>query len=178
LYRTKGKSRSVSPDMPFRRVVMITGLPAQTDGAVQHCLLFSSTTMELNNFCLFLFLFLPFEVGDGGATCESASMWSFGKTVEVEVTLQLTNSQSVCQGVEPTLELVTRYYFLSEGCCLKDAVLSLCGALSDERSGLLLQTMTSDRPDLSSERAPQRCCLVSLRRPLWREVGSVTCHCL
>jgi hypothetical protein len=27
-------------------------------------------------------------------------------------------SQSVCLGVEPTLGLVTRYYFLSEGCCL------------------------------------------------------------
>jgi hypothetical protein len=33
--------------------------------------------------------------------------------VEVEV------GQSVCLGVEPTLALVTRYYFLSEGCCMK-----------------------------------------------------------
>jgi hypothetical protein len=56
--------------------------------------------------------------------------------LEVEVTLQLTVGQSVCQGIEPTLGLVTRYYFLSEGCCLKVAVLSLRGALSDERSGL------------------------------------------
>jgi hypothetical protein len=56
--------------------------------------------------------------------------------VEVEVTLQLTVSQSVCQGIEPILGLVTRYYFLSKGCCLKVAVLSLWGALSDERSGL------------------------------------------
>jgi hypothetical protein len=32
---------------------------------------------------------------------------------EVEVTLQLAVSQSVCQGIEPTLGLVTRYYFLS-----------------------------------------------------------------
>jgi hypothetical protein len=45
-------------------------------------------------------------------------------------------SQSVCQGIEPTLGLVTRYYFLSEGCFLKVAVLSLWGTLSDERSGL------------------------------------------
>jgi hypothetical protein len=29
-----------------------------------------------------------------------------------------TDSQSVCRGVEPTLEPETRYYFLSEGCCL------------------------------------------------------------
>jgi predicted permease len=56
--------------------------------------------------------------------------------VEVEVTLQLTVSQSVCQGIEPTLGFVTRFYFLSEGCFLQVAVLSLWGALSDERSGL------------------------------------------
>jgi hypothetical protein len=36
------------------------------------------------------------------------------------------------------LGLVTRYYFLSEGCCLKVAVLCLWGALSDERAGLQL----------------------------------------
>jgi hypothetical protein len=44
---------------------------------------------------------------------------------EVEVTLQLTVCQSVCQGIEPTLRLLTRDYFLSEGCRLKVAVLSL-----------------------------------------------------
>jgi hypothetical protein len=36
--------------------------------------------------------------------------------VEVEVKLRLTVRQSVCQGVEPTLGLVTRYYFLPESC--------------------------------------------------------------
>jgi hypothetical protein len=56
--------------------------------------------------------------------------------VEVEVTLQLTISQSACRDVEPTLGLVTRYYCLSEGCFLKVSVLSLWGALSDERSDL------------------------------------------
>jgi hypothetical protein len=30
--------------------------------------------------------------------------------IEVEVTLQMTVSQSACLGVEPTLGLVTRYY--------------------------------------------------------------------
>jgi hypothetical protein len=45
-------------------------------------------------------------------------------------------SQSVCYGVEPTLGLVTRYYLLSEVFCLKVAVLFLCGALSDKRTGL------------------------------------------
>jgi hypothetical protein len=56
---------------------------------------------------------------------------------QVKVTLLLTVSQSVWRSVESTLGLVTRYYFLSEGCCLKIAVLSLWGALSDDRSGLL-----------------------------------------
>jgi hypothetical protein len=54
---------------------------------------------------------------------------------KVEVTLRLTVSQSVL--VSSTLvELLTRYYFLSECCCLKFAVLYLWGALFDERTGL------------------------------------------
>jgi hypothetical protein len=56
--------------------------------------------------------------------------------VEVEVMLRLTVSQSLCHGIEPALGLAARYYFLSEGCFLKVAVLSSWGALSDERSGL------------------------------------------
>jgi hypothetical protein len=44
---------------------------------------------------------------------------------EVEVALQLTVSQSICQGIKPILRLVTRYYFLYEDCCLKVAALSL-----------------------------------------------------
>jgi hypothetical protein len=58
--------------------------------------------------------------------------------IEVKVTLRLAVSQSVCRGFEPTLRLVTRYYFLSEYCCLKVAVLSLWGSLSDERSGSVI----------------------------------------
>jgi hypothetical protein len=42
--------------------------------------------------------------------------------LEVEVTLPLTVSQSVSRsvgrGVERTLGHVTRYYFMSESCCL------------------------------------------------------------
>jgi hypothetical protein len=38
---------------------------------------------------------------------------------KVKVTLRLMVGQSVCLGVEPTLGLATRYYFLSEGCWLK-----------------------------------------------------------
>jgi hypothetical protein len=67
----------------------------------------------------------------GALSDERSGLLSF----EVEVTLQLTVSQSVCQGVERTLQLVTRYYLLSETCCL-----------------------------------------VSVGRPLWREVGFVSCH--
>jgi hypothetical protein len=54
----------------------------------------------------------------------------------VKVTSRQTVVQSLCQGIEPILGLVTRYYFLSEGCFLKVTVLSLWSALSDERSGL------------------------------------------
>jgi hypothetical protein len=49
--------------------------------------------------------------------------WSGSK-----VTLRVTVNQSVCLDVELTLRLVTRYYFLPEGCCLKVAVLFLLGA--------------------------------------------------
>jgi hypothetical protein len=49
----------------------------------------------------------------------------------VRVTLRLTVSQSVCLGVEPRLGLMTRYSFW-----LKVTVLSIWGALSDDRSGL------------------------------------------
>jgi hypothetical protein len=51
--------------------------------------------------------------------------------------------QSVCQGIESILGLVTRYYFLFEGCFLKFAVFSLRGALSDERSGLSFVFLSS-----------------------------------
>jgi hypothetical protein len=36
--------------------------------------------------------------------------------LQVEVTLRLMDSQSVCRNVEPTVGLVARYYFLSESC--------------------------------------------------------------
>jgi hypothetical protein len=51
-------------------------------------------------------------------------------TSKVKVMLRLV-SQSVCLSVKFTLELVTRYYFLSESCCVVSV-----GALSDERLGL------------------------------------------
>jgi hypothetical protein len=54
---------------------------------------------------------------------------------EVEATLRLTVSQYVL--VSSTLVgLATRYYFLSECCCLKFVVLYLLDALSDKRTVL------------------------------------------
>jgi hypothetical protein len=65
---------------------------------------------------------------------------------EVEVTLRPTVSQLVCLCVEPTLGLVTRFYFLSEGCCLKVVVLFLCGAPFDERMGLQFSVQSPSVP--------------------------------
>jgi hypothetical protein len=55
--------------------------------------------------------------------------------LQVKVILQLTVSQSLYQGTQPILGLVTRYYLLFEGCFLKFALLSFWDALSDERPG-------------------------------------------
>jgi hypothetical protein len=71
---------------------------------------------------------------------------------EVEVTLRLTVSQSVSQYVLVSSTLVglaTRYYFLSECCCLKVAVLFLWGALSDERTGLQFAVQSLNGPSRS-----------------------------
>jgi hypothetical protein len=46
------------------------------------------------------------------------------------------DSQSVCLGVEPTLWTFARYCFLFKSLGLEFAVLSLWGALSDDRQGL------------------------------------------
>jgi hypothetical protein len=54
-----------------------------------------------------------------------------------------SDDQSWC---EPTLGLVTRYYFLSEGFCLKVAILSLWGALFDERTSLQFTVQSLNGP--------------------------------
>jgi hypothetical protein len=59
--------------------------------------------------------------------------------VRVRVTLQLTLSQSVCLGVEPNLELLTRdflFVWKLQSCLI-------WGALSDERSGLSFASLQS-----------------------------------
>jgi hypothetical protein len=84
--------------------------------------------------------------------------------VEVEVTSRLTAIQLVWLGVELTLGHATRYYSLSEGCCLKVAVLFLWGALSDERTGLQFAVQFSITEWLGSQpKRKSRCCVVLLR---------------
>jgi hypothetical protein len=68
---------------------------------------------------------------------------------DVEIILQLTVNQSVYFGVEPTLELVSRYYFLSEGCCLKITALFLWSALSEQRTGLQFVVQSPSGPSRS-----------------------------
>jgi hypothetical protein len=60
-----------------------------------------------------------------------------------------TDSQSVSQYVLVSSTLVglaSRYYFLSECCCLKFEVLFLWGALSDERTGLQFAVQSLNDP--------------------------------
>jgi hypothetical protein len=73
--------------------------------------------------------------------------------LKVKVTLQPTVSQSVIMSrIEHFLGLVTRYYFMSEGCFLKFADLSLWGALSDERSGsVICLSQSSNLPLFTSK---------------------------
>jgi hypothetical protein len=56
--------------------------------------------------------------------------------VRVRVTLRLTVSHSVCLGVEPTLWTFDQILLLFKCLGLEFVVLSLWGALSDERPGL------------------------------------------
>jgi hypothetical protein len=63
--------------------------------------------------------------------------------VEFEITLRLKVGQYVL--VSGTLVgLATRFYFLSQSCCLKVAVLYLWVALSDERTGLSMWKLLYD----------------------------------
>jgi hypothetical protein len=62
--------------------------------------------------------------------------------------------------------LATRYYFLSECCCLKFAVLYLWCALSDERTGLQFAVQSLSSPSRSE---PETIFTVSFETPpTWR----------
>jgi hypothetical protein len=88
--------------------------------------------MLLSEICGLLSMGRPLWREDGSAVC---SVITLEVEVEVRSSLRLTVSQYVL--VSSThVGLATRYYFLSECCCLKFAVLYLWGALSDERTGL------------------------------------------
>jgi hypothetical protein len=50
--------------------------------------------------------------------CLYCLLFCFKVKVKVKVMLRQTVSQSVCRSVKFTLELVTRYYILSERCCV------------------------------------------------------------
>jgi hypothetical protein len=78
-----------------------------------------------------------------------------------------TDGQSVSvSGFEPTLGLVTRYCFLSEGSCRKFAVLFLWGALSDERTSLQLAVQSPNGPS-RAELVTMLYCLI-WDSPNWR----------
>jgi hypothetical protein len=122
-------------------------------------------------------------------------LWREDGSVEVEITLRLTIGQYV--SVSCTLVgLATIYYFLSECCCLKFAVLYLWGALSDERSCLQFAVsgcyFTTDGQSVCigiehpcgtcdqillpiGMLLSEICGLVSVGHPLWREDGSAIC---
>jgi hypothetical protein len=59
-------------------------------------------------------------------------IWNVESHVKVKVTLRLTDSHSVSLGVEPSSGALDQIFFY----CLTFALLLLCGALSDERTGL------------------------------------------
>jgi hypothetical protein len=65
---------------------------------------------------------------------------------EIETIGSKSKLQSLCLGVEPTLGLVTRCYFLSESCCLKVAVSFQWGAFSDGRTGLQFAVQSLNDP--------------------------------
>jgi hypothetical protein len=114
--------------------------------------------MLLSEICSLVSVGRPLWREDGSAVCSVITQWSESRRtrnhtllshlrlsqprgkVEVEATLRLTVSQSVCLGNEHP-----------------------CG--------------TCDQILLSVRRLFfESCCLVSVGRPLWREVGSVICH--
>jgi hypothetical protein len=116
-----------------------------------------------------------------------------GQSVRVRVTLRLIVSQYVLVS-SPLCGRLTRYCFLFKSMGLKCVVLSLWGALSDQRSVSQGQShFTADSQSVCLGFEPTLwtfhqillpfqelesgiCCPVSVERPLWREAGSFLCN--
>jgi hypothetical protein len=102
-----------------------------------------------------LYFFLSF-VGKLHCSCFAMELLSKSKLLYD----WLSVSQSVSQHVLVSSTLVwlaTRYYFLSECCCLKFAVLFLWDALSDERTGLQFALQSLNGPSRSEPAAILYC---------------------
>jgi hypothetical protein len=77
---------------------------------------------------------------------KSSNFKSFTASSRLSFCLPAVRDPNVEVEVFGTLGLVTRYYFLSEGCCLKFTVLFLRGALSDDRTFLLFAVQSLNGP--------------------------------
>jgi hypothetical protein len=106
--------------------------------------------------------------------------WLTGEQHERAWTAKVTNNslrgswllydwRSVSQYVLVSSSLVglaTRYYFLSECCCVKFAVLFLWGALSDERTGLQFAMQSLNGPSRAEPITTLYCLIWD--SPTWR----------
>jgi hypothetical protein len=99
----------------------------------------------------FFYLLFTYAIDSVNPTRVIYSLRFVSTTLFVEV--------EVCLRVESILELVTRYYFLSERCCLKVAVFFLWGALSDERTDLQFAVQSLNGP-IRTERVTILYCLI------------------
>jgi hypothetical protein len=133
----------------------------------------------LNCYMFWSYDYLQVEIYKLGFT---QSSWALGSLYVISY--ELYDWWSVSQYVlvlSTLVGLATRYYFLSECCCLKFVVLYLWGALSDERTGLSMSKLLYDwlsvsmswyraplwdlRPDITSCRNVAVWNLRSLGRP-------------
>jgi hypothetical protein len=96
--------------------------------------------------------------------------------VEVEVTSRLTVSQADVRVSSTLVGLATRYYFLSEGRFLKVTVLSMWGALSDERYGLLFVILSLKYSDRTWEETREFFATEPSRLMLFGRTVAVSCE--
>jgi hypothetical protein len=129
-------------DVPVQSHVTTDGQSISMSCCLVHSALRGFIRMNFNPTSGLVNLGEIFNVTIGRAACKACSAtWNFGTNSAYRSRSYFTTdgrsvSQSVCLGIEHLLGLTTRYYFLSDCCCLKFAVLFLLSALSDERKGL------------------------------------------